>query len=936
VFSDVDPAVLVEVEEREEVEEELRETEDRTFSSTKESKREAMAYESKTQTATTATPASTPTTSHDRGGGEACPGEHHHQAWMYLKRHSADWYEETKSTTSYQEVAACVIDLDGDDLFPRTGAGGGTTILSLGLAEETGEDIPEGFFANHDMVGKAPWDALLESAEARAEEREHFQKIQYLQQQQGGHQDEGQQKWNDAATSPPLLQKAFEAGDTVYVKLWAGRWQKTGKTLEYQHKQTQREEGRVKNSPLRHSGLAQGAYYGQGREIPPSRRGSGSGSGSGAAGQVGDSAGQKPYSRSVEGDGGAASHKRFELVNHEALCLTWPVAAIERVGEEHGGMAPIAELLQPTECMRLAHELMRICNENEEEKEEDEDKDEEGPGGAIGYSGRGRSHGNRAVGVHIWQQKGPPGYAEAVGRSFAQLGRSVRHYRSRGIASSKTSDDAHQSGSRPRSRASKEEDEFDGERALPLSDATKRNNHSPLQPTSQRSLKVPSLVAQSSMYGAIDQTPRRGSVAATMARRLGTSTASRDFNALLKYFIERASDGSRRLAQCYTQKNVQSFSCASTGIHHMESRDRVLLDVLVTFDLTTPLLQTRRSRTTTLSNRPSHVRVVLFAKPTTAATTGARLKTGRSTTTTTSAGHTLHLRVELWRARDWHHMPGIPTVGEAAQAAMARHVCWTAWKCRFWMNPGAFVLARKNGVPVGDYFDEHHLCARWQHMFPNTTTKTKTKTKTHTNDQNTPGATAPRIEAAPYSRAFYGKIIAPSKKNFRLAGATESYFDVQFSDGVLSRHVVTVHCSALTHAERHYCQYRRIQNNYFWERRDDSGFENGRHFCFGAPPPENLGGPVISRINRRLERMRSKYRRGDGGSAGTGGTSWLQRRRLGSQINFLKAKRASMYGKSVMRKCPTCQEWFCAAHLTGHQLCSDKGCNTPESMTGGA
>ena len=244
------------------------------------------------------------------------------------------------------------------------------------------------------------------------------------------------------------------------------------------------------------------------------------------------------------------------------------------------------------------------------------------------------------------------------------------------------------------------------------------------------------------------------------------------------------------------------------------------------------------------------------------------------------------------------------------------------------MNPGAFVLDRRNGVPVGDYFDEHHQSSRWQHMFPNSTTRAS---KTQMANQNASNLLPPRVEAAPYSRAFFGKIV--SQKNSRLQGSsvgtlTPSYFDVQFSDGVLSTRIVTVHSSALTRAKRHYCQYRRIQNNYFWEKRDDSGHENGRHFCFGAPPPEELGGPVISRIDRRLERMREKYR--------AERKSWIGRRRLGSSIIILKAKKRILYGKTVMRKCPTCQEWFCAAHLTGHQLCSDKGCNTPESMAGGA
>ena len=89
---------------------------------------------------------------------ETSAGKDHHKAWTYLKRHSADWYEETKVSLSRFDKAACVIDLDGDDLFPRNQAGGGVAILSLGMAEETGEDMPEGYYANHDMVGKAPAD----------------------------------------------------------------------------------------------------------------------------------------------------------------------------------------------------------------------------------------------------------------------------------------------------------------------------------------------------------------------------------------------------------------------------------------------------------------------------------------------------------------------------------------------------------------------------------------------------------------------------------------------------------------------------------------------------------------------------------------------------------------------------------------------------------
>ena len=181
-------------------------------------------------------------------------------------------------------------------------------------------------------------------------------------------------------------------------------------------------------------------------------------------------------------------------------------------------------------------------------------------------------------------------------------------------------------------------------------------------------------------------------------------------------------------------------------------------------------------------------------------------------------------------------------------------------------------------------------------------------------------SSAPRVEAAPYSRAFSGRILSRLPMN---GADQEPYFDVIFTDGVLSTHVITVHQSALVHATRHYCQYRRIQNNYFWEKRGDSGLENARHFCFGAPPPEDMGGPVKSRLDQRIERVREKCRTS---------STWLHRRRLGAEINILKAKKNSLYSRLAMRKCPTCKEWFCAAHLTAHQLCSDKGCNMPESM----
>ena len=106
------------------------------------------------------------------------------------------------------------------------------------MDEETGEDMPEAYYANHDMVGKAPWDQLLESAESIAGEREHIQSLRYAK----------QRVIEDSHLSVSLpVNKTFNAGDLVHVKLWSGRWQKTGKTMEYQHKQNRQEEGHFKS-----------------------------------------------------------------------------------------------------------------------------------------------------------------------------------------------------------------------------------------------------------------------------------------------------------------------------------------------------------------------------------------------------------------------------------------------------------------------------------------------------------------------------------------------------------------------------------------------------------------------------------------------------------------------------------------------------------------
>ena len=217
------------------------------------------------------------------------------------------------------------------------------------------------------------------------------------------------------------------------------------------------------------------------------------------------------------------------------------------------------------------------------------------------------------------------------------------------------------------------------------------------------------------------------------------------------------------------------------------------------------------------------------------------------------------------------------------------------------MNPGKFVLQRRDGVPVGDYFDKQNESAKWEKIFPNLTTKPKLLDRKRNRTLY-----APRVEAAPYSRAFCGRILS---KVPMIGADNGNYFDIIFADGVLSSHVITVHQSVLTHAKRHYCQYRRIQNNYFWEKRGDSGLENARHYCFGAPPPEEMGGPVKSRLHQRIEQTRERYTRAP---------NWLRKRRLGVELNLLKAKKSSLYGRLAMRKCPTCLEWFCAAHLTAH------------------
>ena len=148
------------------------------------------------------------------------------------------------------------------------------------------------------------------------------------------------------------------------------------------------------------------------------------------------------------------------------------------------------------------------------------------------------------------------------------------------------------------------------------------------------------------------------------------------------------------------------------------------------------------------------------------------------------------------------------------------------------------MLSQKNGTPVGDYFDEYCASAQWKRILPDRMNST--------NKRRLP--TPPRVEAAPYSRAFCGRILQCYESSSNNEGQRSAYFDVEFSDGVLSTHIVTVHRSALTHAKRHYCQYRRIQNNYFWEKRDDNGFENARHFCWCSAAREP-GGPVASPID---------------------------------------------------------------------------------------
>ena len=175
------------------------------------------------------------------------------------------------------------------------------------------------------------------------------------------------------------------------------------------------------------------------------------------------------------------------------------------------------------------------------------------------------------------------------------------------------------------------------------------------------------------------------------------------------------------------------------------------------------------------------------------------------------------------------------------------------------------------------------------------------------------------LSSSPFARYFYGKILKRERQSTSQERGREPYCLVEFNDGIMWKRTMWVSCFLLQQAPsqtttkkkkkktKHYCYYRRIQHRYFFSDEPNKTADH-RHWCYGSPPPIELGGPPSSTL-KAVKKTTAKR-------------SWLRRNIL------LKGKEVWYSGCA---QCHDCKEYFCIAHIQSHRIDSDKGCRGPHS-----
>jgi len=171
------------------------------------------------------------------------------------------------------------------------------------------------------------------------------------------------------------------------------------------------------------------------------------------------------------------------------------------------------------------------------------------------------------------------------------------------------------------------------------------------------------------------------------------------------------------------------------------------------------------------------------------------------------------------------------------------------------------------------------------------------------------------VASKPYARYYYGKIIKVSKKSEEeIAGKRYRYHFgdykfrpyclVKFNDGVMTERAVWISEARIEKFEKHYCYHRRIQHHRFWTE----GLEEHRHWCYGSPPTNELGGGPKngSTLDWKIKKQKKRN----------------------SLLGWMKRK--SLRGKALWysgcTQCEDCKEYFCRGHIQSHRIDSDKGC----------
>ncbi len=418
------------------------------------------------------------------------------------------------------------------------------------------------------------------------------------------------------------------------------------------------------------------------------------------------------------------------------------------------------------------------------------------------------------------------------------------------------------------------------------------------------------------------------------------------------------SEGARRLGRSYTKESVAAQGqTVNEGPVLREGstagvEDTLHLEVIVTYNFVPPAGKVagaggtlRRQMFEGSAVRPSHIKLQLFSRR--GRSSGAPSSNNDLSSTEGKSGHTcsdseddddgggiggggvgggggddnvgisgihgggdtLYLRAEVWRdtglgemdERDGRAKPKKERA--IRRKGLAEHVCWTAWK-----------MAHRNRTAIAvsdrtvEYFNRVCLEDRRHRRGSNSFRWRCLAELEHRHSGGVGSRNWPEVEAAPFRRFFLGKWTGISRRG---NGGAAEYYEVEFRDGVLDGLVFYVHRSRLIKSRRKFCHYRRIQSNYYWDRpgMDDSASSN-RHYCFGAPPPRELGGPKKSRLETKLEKFKQERR-------------WVRR-------SILRTTSSAVYSPACMSRCPDCREWFCRSHLQSHRLDSDKGCNVPE------